>query len=86
MSNPQFPDEPGYWLRRLFETVDGIDKKLDVHAEKLATQEVRIQKVEIEVSNLRDADDQQAALRRANFTFAITTLISLSAVVVSILT
>lgn len=86
MTNPQFPDEPGYWLRRLFETVDGIDKKLDIHAEKLATQEVRIQRVEIEVANLRDADDQQDDRLRSNVMFAVTTLISLAAVAVAVLT
>lgn len=53
MTSPHFPDEPSYWLRRLFESVDGIDKKLDIHAEKLASQEVRLVAVESEVATLR---------------------------------
>src|SRR5690606_21361191 len=109
MTTPQFPDEPNYWLRRLFETVDSIDKKLDVHAEKLASQEVRISALETEtaalrvvaegvgtreaavaslegrVHNLEVAESERTALRRANLTFAVSTLIALAGVIVALI-
>lgn len=39
-------EEPGFLLRMIFEKVDGIDKKVDGQAEKLAAHEVRLSALE----------------------------------------
>ncbi|HVV11571.1 hypothetical protein [Amycolatopsis sp.] len=96
MTTPQFPDEPNYWLRRLFEAVDGIDKKIDGHAEKLVALEGGHAQLRKEVDEIkaddhaekaaRQADDRSGrAVRRANVTFAITTLIAIVGVIAQIL-
>ncbi|MFB9926332.1 hypothetical protein ACFORO_42435 [Amycolatopsis halotolerans] len=84
MTLPQFPDEPSYWLRRLFEAVDGISKKLDGHAEELVSHRAEITQLRKEVDELKADDESGRALRRANAMFVLTTVIAIAAVVLPI--
>ncbi|WP_037355393.1 hypothetical protein [Amycolatopsis orientalis] len=84
MTLPQFPDEPGYWLRRLFEAVDGVSKKLDGHAEELVSHRAELAQHRKEIDELKADDESGRAIRRANVMFALTTLIAIAAVVLQI--
>lgn len=46
-------DEPGFFLRMIFEKLDTIDKKVDGQGEKLATHELRITTLEEGKKNTR---------------------------------
>lgn len=85
MTSPQFPDEPNYWLRRLFDAVDSIDKKLDGHAEKLVALEGGQAQLRKEVDEIKADDKSSRAVRRANVTFALTTLIAIAGLVLQVL-
>jgi hypothetical protein len=46
MTNPSTPEEPGFYLRMIFNKLEEIDRKVDGQSEKLATHEVRLVSLE----------------------------------------
>jgi len=41
MTTPNLPDEPGFWLKMIFEELRGINGKLDGHSDRLTSLEMR---------------------------------------------
>jgi len=58
MTSPSNPEEPGFYLRMIFEKLDKIEQKVDGQSEKLAMHEVRLSNLEDDImskSNSRQA-------------------------------
>ncbi|GAA1940463.1 hypothetical protein [Amycolatopsis minnesotensis] len=69
-------DEPGFLLRMIFDKLDGIDRKLDGHAEDLASQRVEISNLRSRLDSIENDTRAKDSARRALWTAVLTALVS----------
>jgi uncharacterized coiled-coil protein SlyX len=56
MTSPSIPDEPGFWLKMIFDELKSINGKLDGHSERLTALEAR------QEAQTRDIQEHKAAV------------------------
>lgn len=74
-------DEPGFLLRMILDKLEGLDRKFDSQTETVVSLRAETTQLRKEVDEIKADDKADRAVRRANGTFAVTTVLAVVAIV-----